>query len=427
MSTTFIDGWNAQQAGNIAEAVNFYKMARDSGDQCAFFHLNCMERYGQGIPIVINHKLNCRKIILSPENFNFLYQCYITDTPEIIFNRGILYELEHKMEEAKACFRKIEYVPALSKLASILHKEGNIEEANEFREKGAQAGSHFAQYNLGSWYLTNEQYEKAIYWLEKAVSQGFIKAQFNLGISYFEQKDYEKALPLFMKASESGFKYASHMLGYAFHTGTGVERDFTKAFDYYSKASEAGNPASYAKLGYMYKWGDGIPINYEEAIKWFQKADDAGYVNHGLGEAYLYGKGVHQNYEKAMYYFMKRANEEDSLGLYRVGTLYSNGLGVEQNFSLAISYYERAVKQQYVNAIQSLSFINTKETKITNLVKHIIKNNILDFNQFEYKLREMNIKNFHDPLVTTWIHNAIAPYDISNDEITNWLNSLPTK
>ncbi len=51
----FLSGWKFQRENNIPEALRCYELAKISGDKCAIFHWNCMDRYGQGIPRNIAH------------------------------------------------------------------------------------------------------------------------------------------------------------------------------------------------------------------------------------------------------------------------------------------------------------------------------------------------------------------------------------
>ena len=422
MSSIFYNGWNAQQTDNINDAIKYYELAREQGDECAVFHLNCMERYGQGIPIVINHKLTLSKVQLKEETFDTLYQLYSQDTTENIFNRGLLYELQKEISKAKACFERIEYPPAWTKLSSLLRKDGRHLEAIKLYERASEAGYHFAQYSLGSYDLINNEKDRGIVLLEKAMAQNYKRAYMALGLFYLEHKDYQKSLSLFTKASELGSKQATYILGKFYFEGHGIEQDYVKAFDYMLKSAHAGYVPAYTIIGLHYKYGDGVEQNYEKAVSWFQKADEAGNIYHGLGELYLKGLGVSQDYNKAMYYYMKRAEKDDVFGLYGVGYLYLEGLGVTQNFSLAISYFERASKQIHVMSIDKLKYIKSLPNKIDKIVKDLRHNNFIDFNQFKQQLLQIKIKNCYDPLVIQWILEALNPYNMDPCDIINGLH-----
>lgn len=421
MSSPFLTGWTSEQTGNIVDALSYYKLAQEQGDECAIFHLNCMEKYGQGVPIIVNHKLDWRKLQLKDETFELLYQLYSDDTSEHIFNRGVLYELQKDISKAKACFESIDYPAAWTKLASILNKEGRHSESLQFYERASKAGYHFAQYRLGIWYLYNNQKEHGIYWLEHAIAQNYYRAYTVLGLFYCKHTEYQKAHPLFISAAELGCKKALHMLGHLHRKGHGVQIDYVKAFEYNLKASNAGCKASYAMIGFNYYYGHGVEQNYEEAFNWFQKADQTGYIYHGLGELYLEGHGVTQDYNKSMEYYLKRANKDDNYGLYGVGYLYFEGFGVTQNMSLALSYFERASKQNHNMSMIKVKYINTLPKKINNIVNKY-GNHPIDFVEFKQELLRINIKNCYDPLVIQWIFEAVKHYGYHHCDIINMLH-----
>lgn len=77
-----------------------------------------------------------------------------------------------------------------------------------------------------------------------------------------------------------------------------------------------------------------------------------------MGEVYYKGYGVMQNFEAAHAWLKLAAAKEDAESLYLMGTMYHMGMGVKKDIPTAKQYFERAAKQGYSKAAESLKMLN---------------------------------------------------------------------
>src|SRR5438552_1308852 len=68
MHELFLQGWRYELECNIPAALKCYEEAKKY-DQCALFHVNCMSRCGEYIPIDVNSDFDACKFILNKEEF----------------------------------------------------------------------------------------------------------------------------------------------------------------------------------------------------------------------------------------------------------------------------------------------------------------------------------------------------------------------
>lgn len=118
--------------------------------------------------------------------------------------------------------------------------------AEAYYLQAAQAGMLEAQFNLGTFYLHNNQLDKALPWLVSAAERGVPKAQYNLAQLYLQQ---------------------------------GALYNEAEAFRWFLKAADAGHVESQYNTCHMYSAGDGITRNEVEAYKWCDIATASGHAN----------------------------------------------------------------------------------------------------------------------------------------------------
>ena len=106
----------------------------------------------------------------------------------------------------------------------------------------AESGNKVAQYNLGLYYDTKQEYDKAAYWYKKSAEQGVAKAQCNLGGCYGRgqgvEQNHQQEVYWYTKAAEQGNAIAQYNLAIAYWNGAGVTKDDEKAAYWYKKAAE---------------------------------------------------------------------------------------------------------------------------------------------------------------------------------------------
>lgn len=121
----------------------------------------------------------------------------------------------------------------------------NSDEGNKALIEMANKGDYQAQYNLGTFYFKNQEFEKAKYWFEQSAINGDKDSQYQMGNLYLQ--------------------------------GTGVKKDLNMAFSWYEKASKQEHSQSQHNLGLFYMQGEIVERNKEKALHWFKKAAENGY------------------------------------------------------------------------------------------------------------------------------------------------------
>jgi len=226
-------------------------------------------------------------------------------------------------------------------------------------QRAAEKGDANAQYTLGEHYYTEEDLNKAAYWLEKAVKQGNIEAHALLGEMYLDEEigngtgaDMEKGINLIIKAAEGEHSGAQYLLGdvyYGFYDYEyeGFEyENIKKALYWYKKAAENGNYFAQLELGQWYYYGNHVSKNIEKAISWLEKAARQDYEKAQFFLGYTYYKGV--DYPKNLnkvHYWLEKAAERDEYAQYLLGHMYCYGEGVATNYQKSAFWFEKAAEQ----------------------------------------------------------------------------------
>lgn len=133
-------------------------------------------------------------------------------------------------------------------------------------EAAAARGDADAQYHLGIFYYTRQNYQKAIKWWKQAAVQGNTSAQFFLGDIYYQgrnvRQDYQKAREWWEKAAAQGDVRALAALGFLYKNGQGVRQNLATAKEYYGKACDNGfqdGCDEYRRLNTVEEWSPTLP------------------------------------------------------------------------------------------------------------------------------------------------------------------------
>ena len=150
-------------------------------------------------------------------------------------------------------------------------------------KQDADRGIPAACYNLGVWYLRDQEhrdYEAARLAFEGAAESGFAPAQSALGYMYLRGQgvDYDaaKAVELFERAAATGFAEARYRLGELRAVGFGAEEDAEAARRDIEAAAEASHPAAMSQLAYCLSQGIGGEADPEGSTNWYRRAAAAG-------------------------------------------------------------------------------------------------------------------------------------------------------
>ena len=168
----------------------------------------------------------------------------------------------------------------------------NETEMPERLEMLASKGDADAQFQLGLYYLRNEDIQKeedvtkyhttAFTWLQLAALQDHVKAQFYVGWCYEEgaviAKNELLAVGWYRKAAKQGYAKAQHNLALCYANGTGILRDEYEGFAWYEEAAKQGLALAQHSLGVCYEYGNGVDEDKILAMKWYRKAAKQGDV-----------------------------------------------------------------------------------------------------------------------------------------------------
>lgn len=158
----------------------------------------------------------------------------------------------------------------------------------------AERGDPAAQYNLGQFYMSEEDWGQAARWFRIAAEQGHPRAQYNLGYLLKERRVVGKTdreeIWWWERAAAQGHVLAQYSLGLAYQHGQNVPQDRIMAATWYRKAADQGHSAAQCNLGVLHL-GEDEPA---EAAKWFLLAAEQGDLTAQRNLAILqhHGQGV---------------------------------------------------------------------------------------------------------------------------------------
>lgn len=226
------------------------------------------------------------------------------------------------------------------------------------------SGSSDAQYVYGFDLLygnfSEENEQKAFYWLEKAMNAGHISAGVQVAKIYLNgwgiERNEQKGIEILEKYSNSENNNIHFELGKIYYIGKVKEQNYTKALKHFMIAAEKGHANSQEYVGEIYYWGHGVEIDYLEAKKWYDKAAENGnkYSLRQLGFIYYYGEGVSRDLDVAFKYFKFAADRGDSRAQYMLHHFYLFDEAYK-NVKMGIEYLEKSAKQGDVLAQKLLA------------------------------------------------------------------------
>jgi TPR repeat protein len=393
MHELFRVGWVLQQQRKIPEAVECYREARRNRDRCASFQLNCMESFGQDLPMNIDLIINWQSLKLTVEEFNCLYECYKdVNITSIKFNLGLLYMVMNQPELA------VEYIKLAAK--------------NDY---SPASGALTNLYLFGYSTILEYNYQRAMKWAERSASNGWHWGQYFLGYLYYMVKQDDIALKWYKLSAKQGNMEALAMVGYIYDI---EKQDGNQAIIYYEKAAKKGHHDAQYNAGlYYYK-----KQNYDRAVKWYRVASKHrdSRAQNNLG--FLYDKQL--NYRKAFKYYHKSASQNNAYGLFNTAQYYHYGIGIPKNYALALFYYRGAQEQGYRNVNFYIDHIMGYQDIIRNSLLVYDSEERLNYSWFRLFLQELNEKyglyNWDDGLIRSWIMDGIVEYfGISHKKMKN--------
>ncbi|CAM3464577.1 protein kinase domain-containing protein [Stackebrandtia soli] len=135
-------------------------------------------------------------------------------------------------------------IDTMVNLGSMAQKQGDLDEAEKWFRKAAEAGHTGAMVDLGL-LVWERDIDSAEGWFRKAADAGEKWAMFNLGILLRDRGDLDDAEEWYRKAADAGHTGAMHNLGLLLRD----RGDLDDAEEWLRRASDAGNTGAMQSLG----------------------------------------------------------------------------------------------------------------------------------------------------------------------------------
>lgn len=263
----------------------------------------------------------------------------------------------------------------------------------------AQSGNVSAEGLVGALYLsgngTQQNFDRARYWLSKAASAGDARSANNLGYMYLNgegvPQDVKTGMEWTRLAAERGDAAAENTLGLSYFQGNGIDKDHLTAWQWFFKSANQNFAKAQFDLGAFYqsklviRFGDPALLDLlkqmdvkltaddlaamqkkapnakvfdlspvdSAALPWYQKAAAQGYApaELNLGALYLRGKGTPQDATAAIKWFsaasQTSATDDLSKGaalaaLMNLDVMYRAGWGVDRDLQKADAFLNAA-------------------------------------------------------------------------------------
>ncbi|NIP73516.1 MAG: sel1 repeat family protein [Gammaproteobacteria bacterium] len=146
----------------------------------------------------------------------------------------------------------------------------------------------------------------ALRWLRQAAEQGHAPAAVRLAYILDKAEQNEEAVSWYRAAAEQGNAEGAYGLGQMYAIGEGVEHDPAQAVRWVRQAADGGVPPAMRTMAEWYRQGQlGLPADLERARAWLHRAAQAGdpWAMHRLAKAYEKGElGLSADPEKARHW-----------------------------------------------------------------------------------------------------------------------------
>ncbi|MGY0500879.1 caspase, EACC1-associated type [Nocardia sp. FBN12] len=162
-------------------------------------------------------------------------------------------------------------VATMNSLGVLLHKRGDLDEAETWYRKAADTGHTSAIYNLGLLFEDRGGFDEAEIWYRKAAGTGHTRAMNSLGVRLDKRGELDEAETWYRKAADTGHTSAIYNLGLLLEN----RGEFDQAETWYRKAADTGHTRAMNNLGVrLDKRGEP-----DEAETWYRKAADTGHTS----------------------------------------------------------------------------------------------------------------------------------------------------
>ncbi|HRY77986.1 MAG TPA: SEL1-like repeat protein [Candidatus Izemoplasmatales bacterium] len=231
----------------------------------------------------------------------------------------------------------------------------NREMAYTFYKQAADLDNPVGLYNVGLYFLTKNDFAKALDSLEKARACHYSPAMMLMGEMRQHgkgvRKNRKKAFRLYLEAAGQNDVEAFNAVAGCYAKGIGVGKNSEKARDYYQKSADLGNPIGEWNVGLFEMETKAYRKNPENALYWLDKAASHGSVEAMKRLISIYQKHDHPHFRKkslgsllelTFYYQELLAKTGDPEALKAVADAYSEGKApAKKNHEKAAGYFKQ--------------------------------------------------------------------------------------
>lgn len=159
-------------------------------------------------------------------------------------------------------------------------KESDIVNAMSYYRKAAEAGYIPAQNRLAYLLDKSEENEEAVQWYQKAAAQGDAEGEYGLARMYVEgegiEQNKEEALRLFRSSANKNYTPAIHVMATAYEKGElGLRVDYELAREWLEKGAQLHDHWSTKRLATAYSKGQlGLRIDQQKAAQLEQQLSE---------------------------------------------------------------------------------------------------------------------------------------------------------
>ena len=321
----FTKGIKAQQDGDYARALDYFRKGEQIGDATSINSLGYHYQYGLGVTKNLSTA------------FRYYQKAANTGNKYGQFNVGLFYLNGYFVEKNEA-------------------------KALAFYKRSADQGFPMAMYEIGRIYglglgLTKNSYE-SYKWYKKGADLDHPESVGMVGMYHIDdvigQYNSEKAVRYLKKAIELGANNAIFylQLGDMYFKGEGTNKDLYKAYENYRKSADLGNARALYNVGLHFQNGEGVTQDYYQARQYYLKAieQNLAIAYTGLGFLYDYGYGVKKDRIKALEYYQNAGDRGDPYGYYNVGLFYEFGSSqIPKDTSKALAYFKKAISIENID------------------------------------------------------------------------------
>jgi len=229
-------------------------------------------------------------------------------------------------------------------LGRLLKANGDLDEAEEWYRRAAEAGSTTAMFNLGHLF-ENDRDDPigAETWYRRGAEAGNAMAMNGLGVCLNNQGDVGAAEAWYRRAAETGNIDAMKNLGILFDEAG----DVSGSESWYRRAAEAGNRESMTYIGYLLK----VRGDVDGAEEWFLRAAEVGDTGaaNNLGVIHM----ERGDLDGAQAWYRKAAEAGDTSAMINLGYMLRDGSDLDG----AEVWYRQALEAGNARALDNLGYL----------------------------------------------------------------------